>query len=107
MVLPILLIALLWTSCVVNVSVFNRSILASTVLPYNILVSKVKESTIQRGTEAITPPLVQRSVNNKAHKTVEVRQQNPIMTHQIFVHKSHIRNMADKDTTTDVEAGMS
>ena len=77
---PVLLIALLWTSCVVNVSFFTRSVLAFTVLPYNIIVSKVKGSTIQRKTEAITPPLVQRSANKKVENTVEVLQQNPIMT---------------------------
>ena len=40
--LPTLLIEILWTSFVVNVSVLNRLILAFTVLTYNILVSTVK-----------------------------------------------------------------
>jgi len=45
-VLPVLFTELRWTSCAVNVYVFNRSLLASTELPYNIPVSQVKESTI-------------------------------------------------------------
>ena len=46
-VLPVVLITFLWTSCVVNVSVFNRLILAFTVLTFNILASMVKESNVQ------------------------------------------------------------
>lgn len=41
-VLPVLLIALLWTSSVVNVSAFNRLTLAFTVLTYNILINTEK-----------------------------------------------------------------
>jgi hypothetical protein len=42
-VLPVLLIALLWTSYVFNISVFNRLILGFTVLPYKIPVNTVKK----------------------------------------------------------------
>lgn len=43
--------ALLWTTFFVNISVFHCSVLVITVLTYNMLLSIVKESTVQRKTE--------------------------------------------------------
>jgi len=67
----------------------------------------VKESTLQREREAITPPLVQRSVNKSRKNRRSTATESNNDTQQIFVNKSYIRNMTDKDTTTGVETDMS